>query len=77
MSDVEENHEDEMQQGEGEENAVEEKGVPLTKGKIQEWIFLLYLKILETITRCLSRLERTGDGSAYAYVKLDASKVIF
>lgn len=34
MSDVEENHEDEMQQGEGEENAVEEKGVPLTKGTI-------------------------------------------
>jgi len=59
MSDVEENHEDEIQPGEGEENAVEDKGVPLTK---------------ETITKCLSRLERTGDGSAYAYVKLDASK---
>ena len=29
-----------MQQGEGEENAVEEKGVPLTKGTIQERIFL-------------------------------------
>ncbi|CAG5088201.1 Oidioi.mRNA.OKI2018_I69.PAR.g11776.t1.cds [Oikopleura dioica] len=59
MSDVEENHEGDIQPGEGEENAVEEKGVPLTK---------------ETITKCLSRLERTGDGSAYAYVKLDASK---
>ena len=42
MSDVEENHEDEMQQGEGEENAVEEKGVPLTKGTIQEEIWKLY-----------------------------------
>ena len=35
MSDVEENHEDEMQQGEGEENAAEDKGVPLTKGMIR------------------------------------------
>ena len=32
MSDVEENNEGDIQPGEGEENAVEEKGVPLTKG---------------------------------------------
>lgn len=73
MSDVEENHEEEIQPREGIENPVEEKGVPLTKGTMpteQE-----AQNLLETITRCLSRLERTGDGSAYAYVKLDASKV--
>ena len=35
MSDVEENHEEEIQPGEGEENPVEEKGVPLTKGTMQ------------------------------------------
>ena len=72
MSDGEEEHHEE-ENFEAEDQIV---GLPLTKGFFSIFVKIAKLsEIVDLLAKGLSRLERVGNGSDFAYVKFNGSQV--